>query len=201
MIKNVIFDCGRVLVHYDEAYIASFFTDNAEDAALLAKVGMARKYWDRFDAGILEDEDYKKEVKAELPERLHENLDRLYADWISHCDPIEGMSELVDDVKKNCPIYLLSNFNKSLRQQQYKIPVLEKFDGLVISGEIKMAKPNPEIYEYLLNTYHLIAEETLFIDDAPHNIAGAEAVGIQGYLFDGDVAKLRAYLTEIGIIS
>ncbi len=52
MIKNVIFDCGRVLVHYNEVYIASFFTDNAEDAALLGRVGMARKYWERFDQGV-----------------------------------------------------------------------------------------------------------------------------------------------------
>ncbi len=201
MIKHVIFDCGKVLVHYDEVYIASFFTDNAEDAELLGKVAMARKYWDRFDAGILEDEDYKKEVKAELPLRLHDNLDRLYADWIGHCPQIDGMSELVDDVKQHCDIYLLSNFNKNLRKELHKIPVLEKFDGLVISGEIKLAKPHAEIYQYVLETYHLDANDCIFIDDAPRNIEGAEAVGIHGYLFDGDVAKLRAYLMQIGVIS
>ena len=58
MIKNVIFDCGKVLAQYDETYIASFFTDYAEDAELLGRVGMARKYWDRFDRGDLEEEEY-----------------------------------------------------------------------------------------------------------------------------------------------
>ncbi len=200
MIKHVIFDCGKVLVHYNEVYIASFFTENAEDAELLGRVGMSRKYWERFDLGVLEDEDYKKEVKAELPKRLHENLDRLYDDWIGHCPEIEGMSELIDDVKQNCDIYLLSNFNKKLRKELHKIPVLEKFDGLVISGEVKLAKPNLEIYHYLLNTYHLQADECLFVDDLPKNIESAKTVGIHGYLFDGDVAKLRAYLTEIGVV-
>ncbi len=200
MIKNVIFDCGRVIVHYNETYIASFFTENEEDAKLLGKIGMARKYWERFDLGILEDEEYKKEVKEELPERLHGNLDRLYDDWIGHCPQIEGMPEIVEDVKKNCKVYLLSNFNKSLRNQLYKIPVLEKFDGLVISGEVKMAKPNPEIYQYLLHTYQLKAEECIFIDDLSTNIEVAKALGIHGYLFDGNVEKLRAYLTENGII-
>ncbi len=200
MIKHVIFDCGKVLVHYNEVYIASFFTDNAEDAELLGKTGMARKYWELFDRGILEDEDYKKQVKEELPERLHENLDRLYDGWIGHCPQIEGMSELIDDVKKQCDIYLLSNFNKHLRDELHQIPVLEKFDGLVISGEVKLAKPDPAIYQYLLNTYHLNAEECLFIDDLDRNIAVGESVGIHGYLFDGDVEKLRTYLTEIGVI-
>ncbi len=201
MIKNVIFDCGRVLVHYDEVYISSFFTENAEDAELLGRIGMARKYWERFDHGTLEDDEYKKEVKAELPPRLHDNLDCLYADWISHCDPIEGMSDLVDAVKKHCSVYLLSNFNKHLREELYKIPVLEKFDGLVISGEVKMAKPDPEIFRYLLDTYKLVPEDCIFIDDLPKNVEVAESLGIHGYIFDGDVAKLRIYLAEIGIIS
>ncbi len=201
MIKHVIFDCGRVLVHYDEVYIASFFADNAEDAELLGKVGMARKYWEQFDLGVLEEDDYRREVKTELPERLHDNIDRLYDNWIGHCPQIEGMPEIVDDVKKNCDIYLLSNFNKSLRGQLYKIPVLEKFDGLVISGELKMKKPDPKIYQYLLDTYKLNPDECIFIDDLPANIAVAESFGIHGYVFDGDVAKLRTYLTENGIIS
>ena len=95
MIKNVIFDCGKVLVQYDETYIASFFTDNAEDAELLGRVGMARKYWDRFDRGDLEEEEYLKLVKEELPLRLHESVERLSEGWIDHCDSIPGMAEAV----------------------------------------------------------------------------------------------------------
>lgn len=201
MIKNVIFDCGKVLVQYDETYIASFFTDNAEDAELLGRVGMARKYWDRFDRGDLEEEEYLKLVKEELPFRLHESVERLSDGWIDHCDSIPGMAELVMDVKKNCKVFLLSNFNKKLRQEAYKIPVLKEFDGLVISGEVKMVKPFGEIYQYLLDTYGLKAEECIFIDDNAANIAAGEAVGIKGYLFDGDVAKLRTHLLALSVIS
>ena len=201
MIKNVIFDCGKVLVQYDETYIASHFVDNQEDAELLGRVGMARKYWDRFDKGELEEEEYLVAVKKELPERLHKSVEQLSEFWIDHCDSIPGMLEIVKDLKKNCKLYLLSNFNKKLRNELYKIPALSEFDGLVISGEVRLAKPDPAIYQHLLRTYGLKAEECIFIDDNAANIAAGESQGIQGYLFDGDVEKLRSYLSERFIIS
>jgi putative hydrolase of the HAD superfamily len=201
MIKNVIFDCGKVLVQYDETYIASFFVDNAEDAELLGRVGMARKYWDRFDKGELKENEYLISVKKELPEHLHASVEQLSEHWIDHCDAIPGMADIVMDVKKNCKVYLLSNFNKKLRNEIHKVPVLKEFDGLVISGEVKLVKPNQAIYQYLLDTYHLKAEECIFVDDNAANIAAGESVGIRGYLFDGDVEKLRAHLTALSIIS
>jgi len=152
MIRNVIFDCGKVLVQYDETYIASFYVDNAEDAELLGRVGMARKYWDRFDKGELNEDEYLLEVKKELPERLHTSVERLSEGWIDHCDSLPGMADVVMDVKKNCKLYLLSNFNKKLRNEMHKVPVLKEFDGLVISGEVKVVKPHREIYQYLVIT-------------------------------------------------
>ena len=68
------------------------------------------------------------------------------------------------------------------------------FDRHVFSAEIGLVKPHKEIFEYALKTNGFVAEETLFIDDSPQNIAGAKACGIEGYLFDGDVEKLRMYL-------
>ena len=63
-----------------------------------------------------------------------------------------------------------------------------------------MVKPHAEIYEYLLNTYKLKAEECIFIDDRLDNIEAGEKLGIKGYLFDGDAEKLRGYLKTEGII-
>ena len=95
---------------------------------------------------------------------------------------------------------MLSNFNKRLRYEQHYIPALKYFDALVISGEIKAAKPDKEIYEYLLSTYDLIPEECIFIDDNPANIEMANSLGIHGYLFDFDVPKLREYLKAENLI-
>lgn len=202
MIKNIIFDCGNVLISYDEHYISSFFADDENDVDLLARVAMSRKYWDAFDADTLTAKDYKDEVKKELPERLFEAACGICDKWTSHCPPMDGMRSLVRDISaKGTPLYLLSNFNQRLRTEiDIIFPELALFNGLVISGEIGIVKPNAEIYEYILNKYRLVPEECVFIDDNKNNIAACEEAGIVGYLFDGDAAKLREYLESLGLI-
>ncbi|MBQ9746025.1 MAG: HAD family phosphatase [Clostridia bacterium] len=201
MIKNVIFDCGRVIMQYDEKYISSFFTDSEADAELLAVVAMHRKYWNAFDEGTLTEEVYLREVKKELPERLHTAVEKLCAAWTSHMPPVPGIEDVVKEIKSSGRgLYLLSNFNQRLRNELDYAPVLKLFDGLVISGEIGMVKPNEDIYEYLLRTYGLDASECIFVDDRADNLEAGEKCGIKGYLFDGDAEKLRAYLKENGII-
>ena len=63
-----------------------------------------------------------------------------------------------------------------------------------------MIKPQREIYELLLDTYGLQAEECLFIDDSPLNVEGAYCVGIQGIVFDDDLGRLRRELREAGVM-
>ena len=200
MIKNVIFDCGQVLIRYNETEIAANYVDTPEEAEFLGRIAMARKYWNRFDEGTLTEADYLEQVKTELPEHLHKAVEKLVWGWIKACPMIDGMEDIVRDVKKSGKkLYLLSNFNPRLRTEPY--PILSEFDALVISGEINKVKPDRAIYDYLLDTYALNPEECIFIDDNPANIAMAESLGITGYLFDGDAAKLRAYLEKEQIIS
>jgi len=202
MIKNVIFDCGQVLIRYHEVEIASHYTNNGEDAEILGKIGMSRKYWELFDRGTLTEADYLEQVKKELPVHLHNAVEMLAEEWIMRCPSLPGMEEIVCDVKKaGKKLNLLSNFNKRLRNEQHYIPALRHFDGLVISGEIQKAKPDKAIYEYLFSTYCLKPEECIFIDDNPANIAMGESLGMRGYLFDGDAEKLRAYLTAENLMN
>ena len=201
MIKNIIFDCGRVIMQYDERYISSFFADNEEDIETLATVAMHRKYWNAFDEGTLTEEVYLREVKKELPAHLHAAVEKLCAEWTSHMPPVPGIEAVIKEIKASGKgLYLLSNFNQRLRGELHLAPSLLLFDGLVISGEIGLVKPDADIYEYLLRTYGLKAEECIFVDDRLDNIEAGEKCGIKGYLFDGDAEKLRAYLKENGII-
>lgn len=201
MIKNMIFDCGRVIMQYDEKYISSFFAQSDEDISLLADVAMHRKYWNAFDEGTLTTEKYLCEVKKELPEHLHGAVERLCAEWTSHMPPMPGIEPVITEIKASGKgLYLLSNFNARLRGELHLAPSLMLFDGLVISGEIGMVKPNENIYRYLLDTYKLEASECIFVDDRADNIEAGEKLGIKGYLFDGDAEKLREYLKNEGII-
>ena len=133
MIKNVIFDCGQVLIRYKEVEIAANFTDNAADAEILGKVGMARKYWDRFDLGTLEEADYLEQVKKEIPEHLHTAVEKLAEEWVKCCPPIPGMEEIVCDVKKaGKKLYLLGSKPGIAELAAEKM--LAKHPGLTIAG-------------------------------------------------------------------
>ena len=199
MIKNYIFDFGNVLSRFYPDELTASCTDNSDDTQLISCIVFDRLYWDRLDSGDISDLEVKEGIRSRLPEELHDIACRVYDNWVSNMTPVEGMQELINDIRKtDKKLYLLSNISKGFARTYADVPWLEellgKFDGLVLSGTLGMVKPDREIFEHLLNKYGLNADECLFIDDSPKNIAGAENAGIKGYLFDGDAHKLRRYL-------
>ena len=199
MIKNVVFDFGRVLVRFDEPYIVSHYANDPDDIALITKVVFDRLYWAPLDAGAITDEEVVSESKKRLPKRLWKSAEQSYYHWIDHIPMIEGMDKIVEKVKYayGKRIFLLSNISSYFAKNDSAVPLLSLFEKKIYSGVCKMVKPNRDIFEYLLKECDISPNETLFIDDSPVNIQGAESVGIQGYLFDGDVARLEKYLDEI----
>lgn len=199
MIRNYIFDFGNVLARFDPDELTAVHVHDAATRKTVSDVVFDRLYWDRLDDGSITDEEVKSDICARLPQELHECACRVYDDWVVSMPAIEGMREVVADVKaRGGKLYLLSNisigFAETYAANTAVKSVLDLFDGLVFSGPIGLAKPNREIYEHLLDRFQLIAEQCLFIDDNAANIAAAKAIGIHGYLFDGDVKALRKSL-------
>lgn len=103
---------------------------------------------------------------------------------------IPGISEIMCELKqRRYRLYCLTNWSHETFPIVKKVHarLFDMFDGIVVSGEKKMVKPNPEIYQLLLNRYHLQASESNFIDDRPANVEGANHVGIHGILFKGSL--------------
>ena len=124
---------------------------------------------------------------------------RVYDNWVNTMTPVPGMHRLIADIRKTGKkLYLLSNISIGFADTYKNVPwireLLDSFDGVDLSGPIGKVKPDRDIFEYLLTTFDLKADECLFVDDSSKNIDGAKAVGIEGYLFDGDCRKLREYL-------
>ena len=94
------------------------------------------------------------------------------------------MALLKSLAQRQVPLYCLSNMAAStfayLREQH---AFWDAFRGIVISGEIKMAKPEREIFEYLLRRYALSAAETVFVDDHAPNIEAAKELGLHTVWF------------------
>ena len=198
MIKNIVFDLGNVLIWFDEENMVGKYVSDKEDAKLLRSVILDRLYWDKLDAGTISDEEAVEAFKTRLPERLWAVSKEIYYNWIYNIPPVEGMAELVQDLKKanRVRLFLLSNISTYFAEHDEVLPILAFFEKKIYSAVCGMVKPNREIFEYLRKECGILAEETLFIDDSAKNIAGAQSVGITGYLFDGDVKRLRAYLQE-----
>ena len=199
MIKNVVFDFGQVMVHFEPSYMVGKYVSDKEDAALLEEVVFDRLYWDKLDAGTISNEEVVNACISRLPERLHHYVAEIYYNWIYNIPEIDGMSDLVDYIKDTygVRVFLLSNISEYFANHADEILVLKKFEKCIFSSICGSVKPSRDIFEYLCESCGISAEEIVFIDDNKKNIDGAEAFGITGYLFDGNANSLRKYLDNI----
>lgn len=93
----------------------------------------------------------------------------------------QALDFLQDCINQGHNIYILSNLDSGsfdALKQMLPAGFFDQFDGVVISAEIKLMKPNPKIFSYLLDTYNLKPEETAFIDDQQENLDAAQKMGI-----------------------
>ena len=197
--KNVVFDFGQVMVRFEPSYMVGRYVDDKDDAALLEEVVFDRLYWDKLDSGDISDDEVISACRERLPERLWQVAEKIYFNWIYNLPEIEGMRELVRYIKKTygVRVLLLSNISTYFAEHADEIDVLREFEACVFSAVIGKVKPSADIFEYVCQKYGMLAEETVFVDDNPNNIKGAQYVGITGYLFDGDADKLKAYLDGV----
>ncbi|MBQ7951188.1 MAG: HAD family phosphatase [Clostridia bacterium] len=199
MKKNIIFDFGNVLGECYSDRLTAPYVDTDEERIQIRDVIFDRLYWDRLDRGAITDEEVLEGAFSRLPKQMHRKAENVYRNWVNTMTPVPLMTSLVHELKqKGHKLYLLSNISIGFAQTYHTVPwirsLFEQFDGLVLSGTIHMAKPDLEIYEYILKKFSLKAEDCVFIDDNKKNIEGCEKVGIKGYLFDQDVEKLRKFL-------
>ena len=200
MIRNILFDMGNVLIHFDrDAFLNRLQISDSEKQLLMREVFLSVE-WVQMDRGTLWEETAEPLMCQRLPAHLHSAVHSLVSLWDEPMLPVAGMAELIEELKsKGYGIYLLSN--ASLRQHQYwpKIPGWQYFDGKLISADEKVMKPHPDYYRIALERFQLKPEECFFIDDAPANIEGALCCGISGVVFHKDVPLLRQQLRAAGV--
>lgn len=200
MIKNIVFDMGNVIIRFDPELFMVRLDLAEEDRRLLKRELFVSLEWSRMDRGSLTDEEAAEIVCRRVPERLHDAVRRLVGMWDRPILPVEGMYELVEELRgMGYGIYLLSN--ASFRQHDYwpRVPASKFFDGTLISADVKLVKPQPEIYRLLCDKFSLLPEECVFIDDSTSNAEGAYFCGINALVFHGDAHEMRLKLNELGV--
>lgn len=200
MIRNILFDMGNVLIRFDRKLFLDRLDLSDTDKEVLLREVFASVDWAHMDRGTKTEATAWESMKQRLPQRLHKAAEELTFRWDEPLIPIDGMYELVEELKtKGYGIYLLSN--ASYRQHDYwpRIPASRFFDGTLISADEHVVKPQPEIYQLCLQRFGLKAEESFFVDDMALNVEGALYCGLSGAVFHGDVNRLRKDLRAAGV--
>lgn len=196
MYKNYIFDFGNVLADFDTVKLTLAEVDGEEGARNIEKVVFDRKYWDKLDSGTITDEEIKSDIKTRLNPSDYRYALRVYDNWVYNLKPFDGMLDLIKELKsRDKKLYLLSNIAKDFREKYLKnkeiSEMLSLFDGLVLSGEIGMVKPDGKIFDYLFKKYNINPKESVFVDDNILNIEGAKRAGLNICLYKLNINDLK----------
>lgn len=201
MIKQILFDCGGVFAHMKFRDMMLRISGSEEIADyFISHIWSPGSPWLLYDKGELNTQQITPELKKFMPAQYHSYLEEFVKVWLDALPPMDGMEEIVDALhEKGYPCYLLSNFPERFDEMPDRIPALKKLDGMVVSCRIHMSKPDPAIFLYAAETLGFAPGETLFVDDSPLNVEGAQKAGMEGYLFTTPAA-FHAYLRERGIL-
>lgn len=196
MIKNVVFDIGRVLLDYDpESWLRSLFTE--ETAALILRELFRGPEWIYLDEGTMAEEEALERILRRNPAHA-DALRQAFYGWAPCMTPIEGMEEIVRDCKsRGFGIYALSNFGLRCREIIAPYPVFSLFDGVLVSAEEHLIKPDLRIYSRFCEKFSCEPEECFFTDDMPENISAARGAGFHAELFTGASHLQAALLREV----
>ena len=189
MIKTIFFDFfGVISSEVAPFWFAERF--DTEKAAQLKEEYMSPA--DRGDITLRELFVNLSNIGGAAPEEIHR-------DFIERAVLNKDLLPIMDRLRENYRVVLLSNAEPEfLHEILSRDNLYTHFDRLIISGEIKMVKPNPEIFNYALSAEGISAKEAVFIDDNPKNVRAAESIGINALRFTSNESLVES-LKGLGV--
>lgn len=198
--KNIVFDFGGVLVDWNPHHLYDKYFGSREKAEWFLN-NICLYSWNLQMDGGKPFAEGVAELQAEHPE-WSEAIAIYHTRWIEMMNgEIEGMSSVIRRLKMaGYGVYGLTNWSaETFPMIRDTYPVFQEFDGIVVSGEEHLLKPDAAIYKCLLERYDLQAEESLFIDDNADNVAGARNVGMKAIRFTSAVELERELKDVFGL--
>jgi len=200
-IDTIIFDLGGVLIDWNPRHLYRKIFKTEEDMEWFLQNVCTSDWNEKQDAGR-SFEDATNELLIKFPE--HEAPIRAWYDrWEETMNgPIADTVEILNQIResKKYRLYALTNWSdQTFPWALGNFEFLHWFEGIVVSGHEKTRKPFPEFYQILLDRYKIDPTKSIFIDDVPRNIVGAQAVGIQGIHFQSP-SQLKDELQKLGLL-
>jgi putative hydrolase of the HAD superfamily len=195
--RNVIMDLGGVLLEWNPDRILEPFQPDPLLRTQLRATLFGHPDWRQFDRGTL--------TESELLDRLQQRTGRSRDEFVAIIDAVRhallakpDVVELVMGLRqRGFDLYCLSNMPAPIYAHlRERHGFWHVFRGIVISGEIQLMKPEPEVFLHLLDRFGLQAQESVFVDDLEVNVEAARAVGLHAILFRS-TAQCQQELDEL----
>ncbi|MDR2955855.1 MAG: HAD family phosphatase [Prevotella sp.] len=206
-VKNILFDLGGVIITLNKRQALDRFTEigfpNIEDYLNeFRQEGIFLEY----EEGKIGPEEFYKEFRR-LAGNENISSEDIDSGWMGFLAGIPGYKfELLKELRKKYKVYLLSNTNPSIMGWAMSkdfspegLPLNAFFDKCYLSFEIGHAKPEPEIFHYIIEDSGMIPEETLFLDDGKANVEMGQKLGFQTYQVD-QTEDLRKVFVDKGLL-
>lgn len=199
MIRTIIFDIGNVLAGFNWEAHYRRFGYTGERLERLAKATVKSDAWNEYDRGVLSGEEVLQKFIENDPE-MEADIRRVLADVDGMVTRYDYAIPWIEEWKrKGYQTLYLSNFSERAAEECAKsLDFLPHMDGGILSYREKVIKPMPEIYQLLIDRYHLVPEECVFLDDTQKNLTGAEVFGFHTILFRNQ-EQAREELRKLGV--
>ena len=198
---NVLFDLGNVVLNWDpQSIISSLNLSEVKKRAIGSQL-LGSDYWLELDAGCSSETQIIERLAASSvlsASDIQQCLDAAKHSLLEIGPTIELMQQIGD---QQLPMYCLSNMSRETYASIKDRPLFSFFDDIVISGEVRLIKPDPDIFNYALDKFSIQAADTLFIDDAQANIDTAAQLGFRTVLFDRSDDCYRHIRAQLGLRS
>lgn len=184
MIRNIVFDIGNVLAGFiwEEFYHSFGYPEEVFEK--LADATVRSPFWNEMDRGKLTDDELLEGFIKNDPS-VEKEIREIFLNVKGMIRRYDYAIPWIRELKeKGYSVYVISNFaHKAHMDCIEALDFLNEVDGGILSYQVKLIKPAPEIYRLLCSKYDLKAEECVFIDDLQKNVEAAQKEGMQGIVF------------------
>lgn len=196
MIKNVLFDIGKVIISWHPDKMALIICGgDKEKADVITKATYNGKYWQRLDEGTLGIDEAIELTVKDLGGEYRELITSAYKDFTKYVALIDDTYTLIKKLnKEGYNLYLASNFSEKVYDVVKRFSLNKFFKGHVFSYEEKVVKPSVEFFDIMLKRYSLDPGECVFIDDLTENVDGAKKTGIHGFVFKNNQKEAYEFI-------